>query len=109
MLKYQGLVPPGPRPADAFDPGAKYHVAANTPYTRYFLARSTSSSSSGRPAAGRLDRAAAPLLDLWRQGGGQRFNAMLEMGQSKPWPEAMQAFTGETGNDARPSPTISRR
>ena len=37
-LQYQGLAPPGPRPADAFDPGAKYHVPGNTPYTRYFLA-----------------------------------------------------------------------
>jgi peptidyl-dipeptidase A len=38
MLQYQGLTPPGPRPANAFDPGAKYHVPANVPYTRYFLA-----------------------------------------------------------------------
>ncbi|HYF23252.1 MAG TPA: M2 family metallopeptidase, partial [Caulobacteraceae bacterium] len=38
MLQYQGLTPPGPRPANAFDPGAKYHVPGNTPYTRYFLA-----------------------------------------------------------------------
>ncbi|MBJ7412972.1 MAG: M2 family metallopeptidase, partial [Phenylobacterium sp.] len=37
-LKYQGLAPPAARPADAFDPGAKYHVPGNTPYTRYFLA-----------------------------------------------------------------------
>ena len=32
------MIPPGPRPADAFDPGAKFHVADITPYTRYFLA-----------------------------------------------------------------------
>ena len=32
-------MPPGPRPADAFDPGAKYHIPGNTPYARYFLAR----------------------------------------------------------------------
>ncbi len=38
-LKYQGIVPPAERPADAFDAGAKYHVPANVPYTRYFLAR----------------------------------------------------------------------
>ena len=37
--QYQGIAPPGPRPADAFDPGAKYHIPGNTPYTRYFLAR----------------------------------------------------------------------
>src|SRR5439155_5846382 len=37
--KYQGVMPPAPRPADAFDPGAKFHIAANTPYMRYFLAQ----------------------------------------------------------------------
>src|SRR3712207_8874795 len=31
---------------------------------------------------------------------GQRFNAMLEMGQSRPWQEAMAAFTGENQGDA---------
>ena len=36
--RYQGIAPPGPRPADAFDPGAKYHIPGNTPYARYFLA-----------------------------------------------------------------------
>ena len=37
-LKYQGVAPPSPRGEEFFDPGAKYHVPANTPYTRYFLA-----------------------------------------------------------------------
>src|SRR3546814_5198905 len=38
-LQYQGIKPPVDRPADAFDPGAKFHIPGNTPYTRYFLAR----------------------------------------------------------------------
>src|SRR3546814_6241024 len=37
--QYQGIVPPVPRGPDSFDPGAKYHVPGNVPYTRYFLAR----------------------------------------------------------------------
>jgi len=37
-LKYQGVVPPVARSEADFDPDAKYHVAANVPYTRYFLA-----------------------------------------------------------------------
>ena len=37
-LKYQGIAPPVSRTEKDFDPGAKYHVAANVPYTRYFLA-----------------------------------------------------------------------
>ena len=32
--QYQGIVPPGARPANAFDAGAKFHIPGNTPYTR---------------------------------------------------------------------------
>ncbi|WGM46468.1 hypothetical protein KOAAANKH_01336 [Brevundimonas sp. NIBR10] len=101
MLKYQGLVPPGPRPADAFDPGAKYHVPGNTPYTRYFLAHIYQ--FQFQRAACKQVGWTGPLHRCSIYGNeavGQRFNAMMEMGQSRPWPEAMQAFTGETGNDA---------
>jgi peptidyl-dipeptidase A len=101
MLKYQGLTPPGPRPADAFDPGAKYHVPAGVPYTRYFLAHIYQ--FQFHRAACKQAGWTGPLHRCSIYGNeqvGQRFNAMLEMGQSRPWPEAMQAFTGETGNDA---------
>src|SRR3546814_9008851 len=37
--EYQGIVPPVPRTEEHFDPGAKFHIPGNTPYTRYFLAR----------------------------------------------------------------------
>ena len=101
MLKYQGLVPPGARPADAFDPGAKYHVPGNTPYTRYFLAHIYQ--FQFQRAACKQAGWTGPLHRCSIYGNeevGKRFNAMLEMGQSRPWPEAMQAFTGESGNDA---------
>ena len=101
MLKYQGLVPPGPRPDNAFDPGAKYHIPGNTPYTRYFLAHIYQ--FQFHRAACRQAGWNGPLHRCSIYGNeevGQRFNAMMEMGQSRPWPEAMQAFTGERGNDA---------
>ncbi len=101
MLKYQGLVPPGPRPANAFDPGAKYHIPGNTPYTRYFLAHIYQ--FQFHRAACKMAGWNGPLHRCSIYGNkevGQRFNAMMEMGQSKPWPEAMKAFTGEDGNDA---------
>jgi peptidyl-dipeptidase A len=101
MLRYQGLVPPGPRPADAFDPGAKYHIPGNTPYTRYFLAHIYQ--FQFHRAACRMAGWNGPLHRCSIYGNeevGQRFNAMMEMGQSRPWPEAMRAFTGEDGNDA---------
>jgi len=101
MLKYQGLTPPGPRPADAFDPGAKYHVPGNTPYTRYFLAHIYQ--FQFQRAACKQAGWTGPLHRCSVYGNkevGERFERMLEMGQSRPWPEAMEAFTGEKGNDA---------
>ncbi|MGZ9113588.1 MAG: M2 family metallopeptidase, partial [Brevundimonas sp.] len=101
MLKYQGLVPPGPRPANAFDPGAKYHIPGNTPYTRYFLAHIYQ--FQFQRAACKEAGWTGPLHRCSIYGNkevGERFERMMEMGQSRPWPEAMQAFTGESGNDA---------
>jgi len=101
MLRYQGLVPPGPRPANAFDPGAKYHVPGNTPYTRYFLAHIYQ--FQFHRAACQQAGWTGPLHRCSVYGNkqvGERFNTMLEMGQSRPWPEAMEAFTGQRENDA---------
>ncbi len=100
-LKYQGLVPPGDRPADAFDPGAKYHVPGNTPYTRYFLAHIYQ--FQFHRAACRQIGWKGPLHRCSVYGEkemGKKFNAMLEMGASKPWPEEMAVFTGEKTTDA---------
>ena len=99
--QYQGITPPGPRPTDAFDPGAKYHVPANVPYTRYFLAHVYQ--FQFQRAACRQAGWQGPLHRCSIYGNkavGAKFNAMMEMGASRPWPEAMQAFTGETRGDA---------
>ena len=101
MLKYQGLVPPGPRPDNAFDPGAKYHIPGNTPYTRYFLAHIYQ--FQFHQAACEQAGWTGPLHRCSVYGNtevGARFNAMMEMGQSRPWPDAMEAFTGQRENDA---------
>ena len=101
MLRYQGLVPPGPRPADAFDPGAKYHIPGNVPYTRYFLAHIYQ--FQFHRAACEQAGWTGPLHRCSVYGNeevGARFNAMMEMGMSRPWPEAMEAFTGQRENDA---------
>ncbi len=94
-LKYQGIVPPSPRGADAFDPGAKYHIPAVVPYTRYFLARILQ--FQFYEAACKQAGWKGPLHRCSFYGNkqvGQELNAMLAMGASKPWPEALQAFTG---------------
>lgn len=101
VRQYQGLVPPGPRPANAFDPGAKYHVPGNTPYTRYFLARIYQ--YQFHRAACQQAGWKGPLHRCSIYGNeevGRRFNAMLELGQSRPSPEALAAFTGQRETDA---------
>ncbi len=98
--EYQGVVPPVERPADAFDPGAKYHIPASVPYMRYFLARVLQYQfyKAACDAAGWT----GPLHRCSFYGSEEvvtRLNAMLELGQSKPWPEALEAFTGTRSID----------
>jgi peptidyl-dipeptidase A len=93
--QYQGIVPPVERPAGAFDPGAKYHIPGNTPYARYFLARILQ--FQFYKAACDTAGWKGPLHRCSFYGNknvGAKLNAMLEMGASKPWPDALQAFTG---------------
>lgn len=94
-LEYQGIVPPVPRTEEHFDPGAKYHIPGNTPYTRYFLARILQfqfykAACEQAGWKGPLHRCSF----YNNKEVGQRLNAMLEMGASKPWPDALEAFTG---------------
>ncbi len=93
---YQGVVPPVERPADGFDAGAKYHIPGNVSYTRYFLARllqfqfyKAACDTAGWE--GLLHRCSF----YGNKEVGTKLNAMLEMGASKPWPDALEAFTGE--------------
>jgi peptidyl-dipeptidase A len=94
-LQYQGITPPVERSEANFDPGAKYHIPGNTPYTRYFLARILQ--FQFYKAA--CDQAGwkGPLHRCTFYGNkevGRRLNAMLAMGASKPWPDALEAYTG---------------
>ena len=98
--QYQGIRPPATRPADGFDAGAKYHVAGNVPYTRYFLARILQFQFY-KAACDQIGWT-GPLHRCSFYGSkevGKRFNAMMEMGASKPWPEALEAFTGTRDMD----------
>jgi len=100
-LKYQGVAPPGARSESDFDPAAKYHVAANVPYTRYFLARILQ--FQFQRALCRIAGDKGPLHRCSIYGSkeaGKRLNEMLSMGLSQPWPEALHALTGESRMDA---------
>jgi len=102
--RYQGIAPAGERPdPDFFDAGAKYHVPANVPYTRYFLARILQFQFHKAlcQAAGHT----GPLYECSIYGktaAGDKLRAMLALGSSKPWPEALEAVTGTRQMDAQP-------
>lgn len=101
VLKYQGLVPPVPRSETDFDPGAKYHVPANVPYTRYFLAHILQFQFHRDLTA--LAGQSGPVHRRTINGNkevGARLQTMLEMGQSRPWPVALTALTGQNRMDA---------
>lgn len=98
--QYQGVRPPAPRDARYFDPGAKYHIAGNVSYERYFLARILQ--FQFHKAACDIAGWDGPLHRCSVYGSkevGERFNAMLEMGASRPWPDALEAFTGSREMD----------
>ena len=108
-LKYQGIKPPVERSEASFDPGAKYHIPATTPYLRYFLANvlqfqfyKAACEQSGWK--GPLHRCS--FYD--NKAVGKKFNTILEMGASRPWPDALEAFINARFR-VRRSSSISRR
>jgi peptidyl-dipeptidase A len=101
VRKYQGIAPPVARSEEDFDPGAKFHVAANVPYMRYFLARILQ--FQFHRAMCQVAGVKGPLHECSVYGNkeaGARLRAMLELGRSKPWPDALQAMTGSREMDA---------
>jgi peptidyl-dipeptidase A len=99
--KYQGIAPPVPRSEADFDPGAKFHVPANVPYMRYFLARIYQ--FQFQRALCKTAGFQGPLHRCSIYGNkaaGEKLNEMLSLGASKPWPEALAALTGQKEIDA---------
>jgi peptidyl-dipeptidase A len=99
--KYQGVAPPVDRSEADFDPGAKYHIASNTPYVRYFLARILQfqfhrALCQAAGIQGPLHRCSIYQNKV----AGEKLNKMLSMGKSKPWPDALEAISGQRQMDA---------
>ncbi len=99
--KYQGVSAPIARSEADFDPGAKYHIPANVPYMRYFLARILQ--FQFHRALCKAAGFQGPLNECSIYGNkaaGEKLRALLAMGSSKPWQEALFAMTGERTMDA---------
>lgn len=99
--KYQGVKAPVERATTDFDAGSKYHIPANTPYSRYFLAHILQFQFHKE-----LCEIAGETGPLHRcsiygsKAAGEKLNAMLEMGTSRPWQEALATMTGSGQMDA---------
>jgi peptidyl-dipeptidase A len=99
--KYQGVDAPVPRSEADFDPGAKYHVPGNTPYTRYFL--SFVMQFQFHRALCQKAGFTGPLHECSIYGSedaGRAFQEMLALGRSKPWQDALEKLTGTRQMDA---------
>jgi peptidyl-dipeptidase A len=99
--KYQGLSPPVARTEEDFDPGAKYHIPGNTPYTRYFLSfiLQFQFHKALCDAAGFQ----GPLHECSifnNKEAGRRYGEMLSLGSSQPWPDTLEKLTGTRTMDA---------
>jgi len=99
--EYQGIRPPVERTEEHFDAGAKYHIPGNTPYTRYFL--SFIMQFQFHKALCETAGFEGPLHECSIFGNadaGKALGDMLTLGQSQPWPDAMEALTGQRKMDA---------
>ncbi len=99
--QYQGIAPATARGEQYFDAGAKYHIPGNTPYARYFLSHILQ--FQFHRALCRAAGHQGPLHECSIYGSkaaGEKLMAMLRMGSSQPWPEALAAISGETTMDA---------
>jgi peptidyl-dipeptidase A len=100
--KYQGVKAPIERTEADFDPGAKYHVPGNVPYTRYFLAHVLQFQFHKALCDIAGDTGPVHRCSIYgNKAAGAKLNQMLEMGASKPWPEALNIVTGSDKMDAK--------
>ena len=98
----QGLEPPSKRSKDHFDPGAKYHVAGDVGYVRYFTAfiyefqfYRAMCLQSGRYVPGDPKKPLHRCNFYGSVEAGDKLKEMLVLGASRPWKEAMMKMTGQ--------------
>jgi len=100
-LQYSGIMPPVSRhDPENFDPGAKYHVATNVPYARYFIAHVLQFQFYRAMCRLQGDTKRLHMCDIYgNKYVGERFRRMLALGCTKLWPEVLKTLTGESRLD----------
>ncbi|CAM6031530.1 unnamed protein product, partial [Sphagnum compactum] len=107
--KYSGIEPPVKRTEADFDAPAKYHVSADVEYLRYFVSYivqyqfyKSLCEKAGQFVAGDPEKTLNNCDIYQSTEAGASFKAMLSLGGSKPWPDAMEVLTGQRKMDAGP-------
>ena len=99
--QYQGVAAPVARSEEDFDPGAKYHIPANTPYTRYFLSYILQFQFHKALCAAAGFKGPLNECSVYgNEAAGKRFREMLALGQSQPWQDTLEKLTGTREMDA---------
>ena len=108
--RYQGLAPPNTRTETDFDAGAKYHVAADTPYIRYFVAHILEYQFYKQMCLdSKQYNASDPNMPLFKcdfsfgpdaPAAGANMAQLLQMGAGQPWPDTLEQYTGSRKMDA---------
>lgn len=100
--KYQGITSPMQRGEEYFDPGAKYHIPGNTPYTRYYLAKIMQYQFHESLCNEMGFEGALHECSIYNNPeAGIKIRNMLALGQSKPWQDAFEALTGDRALSGR--------
>ncbi len=92
---YQGISTSGERSEEYFDPGAKYHIPGNTPYTRYYLARIMQ--YQFHEALCKEMGFDGPLHECSIYGNkvaGEKIISTMALGESQPWQDTFENLTG---------------
>lgn len=102
-LDYQGIIPPTERTESDFDPAAKYHIPADVPYIRYFISFVIQFQFHKALCDAAYHTGPLYKCDIYQsEEAGTLLADMLKTGSSKPWPEAMEAITGQRDMSALP-------
>jgi hypothetical protein len=103
---YQGIVPPVKRNERDFDPGAKYHVPASTPYIRYFVSyilqfqlHQTFCELAGQSVVYNCDIAPRPSNPT---PAAKELQKLLAAGGSRNWQDLLQEVTNSSKLEAGP-------
>ena len=92
---YQGISTSTERSEDYFDPGAKYHIPGNTPYTRYYLARIMQYQFHEALCNEiKFDGLLHECSIYGSEKAGDKIISTMAMGESLPWQDAFENLTG---------------